>query len=259
MTTKEISVGIAGSLIASVLWFFIVIIINKIRNRRKKMLYKRIKEANVKTFFYDRDVLNSDSGSVGSYIYNANKEVYLIGSWLTNSIKSTQSDFKEAVLKKIDSGVEFYFCFSNLNMNIIKDYAAFVNAKEKDIIESLYDTYKYLFDIKRSLQPESKSKVHIHSHGIMLTTTFWGLDIKDDKRAFYKLDHKVIKGEISHSYGFEFGSSKKCNFSRNIKDGYMKVLEESKEIFDFDELLKHSSEINNNADHKIIEDNFKQD
>lgn len=257
MTTKEISIGVAGSLIASVLWLLMCLIINKIKNRKKKMLYKRIKEANVKSFFYDRDVLNSDSGSVGSYINGATKEVYLIGSWLTSSIKSEHSDFKETVLKKIESGVEFYFCFNNLNISVIRNYAMFINAKEKDVIESLYDTYKYLFEIKRALQAESKNKIHIYSHNQVLTTAFWALDISVERRSFYKIDHKVIKGEISHSYGFEFGDSKKGSFSKNITDGYMYVLNNSKELGDLKELLNESEEINDSEGHKIILDSFK--
>ena len=87
----------------------------------------------------------------------------------------------------------------------------------------------------------------------MLPTTFWGIDI--DSNPYYKLDHKVIKGEISSSYGLQFGYSK--DFSENIKKAYMYVFKNSTEVNNISKILADGKTVNNGKDCSILDANFK--
>lgn len=249
-------IGIIASIIATIIGSIFTIIFTKIKNRKKAKLYKRIKEANLINFFYNRNVLNSDSGSVGDDIRRAEKEVILIGSWLTSS---NNEEFRRAICERVEAGVEFYFCFNNLDYNTIDIYAKFINSNVEDIVQSLYNTYAKIFEIKKSLSAESKNKIHIFSHNQMLITAFWGFDTnhKKTKKRRYKLDHKLVKGEISHSYGLEFCYTKKCEFASNIRDAYMFVLNKANSLNGIIDLLNESSKINEKNKHDIVEKNFK--
>ncbi|MDC7291810.1 hypothetical protein NXH76_29005 [Blautia schinkii] len=251
----EIMTSIIAAMIVTMIGSIGTIIFTKIKNRKKANLYKRIKEANLVNFFYDRNVLNSDSGSVGDDIKRAEKEVFLIGSWLTSA---NNEEFRRAVCERAEAGVEFYFCFNKLDYNTIEIYAKFINSNVEDIVQSLYNTYARVFEIKKELSAEPRNKIHIYSHNQMLVTAFWGFDInhKKAKKRRYKLDHKLVKGEISHSYGIEFCYTKKCEFSSNIRDAYMFVLDNANKLDNIDDLLNESSQINKNM-HDIINKNFK--
>lgn len=251
MTKEGFFWSIIASIIATIILNIIIFIIRRIRNRKRNTLNKRLREANVKAFFYNRKVLREDSGGVGEDIAYAENQVYLIGSWLSTSLNK---DFEEAVIEKVESGVEFFFCFNGLDLNIIQTYSYYMNGKKENVIKSLYNTYNKLFEIKNRSTEISK-KIHINFHNQMLPTTFWGIDIDNKEKAYYKLDHKVIQGEISSAYGFQYGYSKE--FSENIKGAYMYVFNNSKEVYSLKEILEDGKEINKDKDCVILTQNFK--
>lgn len=251
MTKEGFLWSIVASIIATIILNIIIYIIQRIRNRKRNTLNKRLREANVKAFFYNRKVLREDSGGVGEDIAYAENHVYLIGSWLSTSLNK---DFEEAVIAKVESGVEFFFCFNGLDLNIIQTYSYYMNGKNENVIKSLYNTYNKLFEIKNRSTEISK-KIHIHLHNQMLPTTFWGIDTDNKENSYYKLDHKVVQGEISSSYGLQYGYSKE--FSENIKDAYMYVFNNSKEVYSLKEILENGKEINKDIDCNILTQNFK--
>lgn len=251
MINKSFFIAILTSIIATIIINTVIFLINKIKNRKKRTLNKRIKEANIKAFFYNRKILREDSGNVGRDIERAENHVYLIGSWLSTSLND---NFEEAIIEKVEAGVEFFFCFNDLNLNVIEIYERYLNVKKEDVIKSLHNTYQKLFEI-RSKSAEIANKIHIFCHNQMIPTTFWGIDIEDKQNSYYKLDHKVIKGDISSSYGLDYGYSK--DFSENIKTGYIYVLRDSTEIFNLSDVERISADANKNKDISIITDNFK--
>lgn len=250
MTKEGFFWSIIASIIATIILSTTIHIIQRIRNRKRNTLNKRLKEANIKAFFYNRKILREDSGDVGEDIKHAEKHVYLIGSWLSTSLNK---DFEETVIAKVESGVEFFFCFNGLDLNIIQTYSNYMNGKKENVIKSLYNTYNKLFEIKNRSTEISK-KIHIHFHNQMLPTTFWGIDTDNKENSYYKLDHKVVQGEISSSYGLQYGYSK--NFSENIKDAYMFVFEKSKEVYSLKEILDEGLKLNNGKDCSILIENF---
>lgn len=251
MTNDTFFFNVFTSIIATIILNFIIYVIHRIRNRRRKALNKRLKEANVKAFFYNRKVLREDSGGVGEDIAHAESHVYLIGSWLSTSLNK---DFEEAVIAKVESGVEFFFCFNDLDLNIIETYSRYMNGKKENIIKSLYNTYSKLFELKNKSAEVSK-KIHVYCHNQMLPTTFWGIDINNSKKSYYKLDHKVVQGEISSSYGLQYGYSKE--FSDKIREAYMYVFNKSEEVYSLKEILDAGINLNNGQNCSILIQNFK--
>ena len=76
---------------------------------------KRIKEAGVIKFYYDRKVLSSDIGSIGDFVSSAKHSVIYVGCWLSSSLKQ---DLIKSVLKKAEEGILFTFCLKNYQIEL---------------------------------------------------------------------------------------------------------------------------------------------
>ena len=141
-----------------------------IKQIKKIRVYKRIREAKVITFFYNRAILRTDKNKfknnillkeiyrkVSCEIERANNEVYLIGCWLSTTLND--EDLKNVIIEQIDKGVAFYFCFSGWEDFALTMYSRYFNMSQKDVIESLYSSYDMLLNIRQSLPIELRKNL----------------------------------------------------------------------------------------------------
>ncbi len=202
---------------------------------KKRRVYKRIREAKVITFFYNRAILRTDAGTVRDYIERATNEVYLIGCWLSTTLND--EDLKNVIIEQIDKGVAFYFCFSGWEDSALTMYSRYFNMSREDVIESLYSSYDMLLSIRESLPIELRKNLNILYHNQLVVTALWAADPKS-QNALYKLDHRVIRGDVKSAYGFEFYSSPKCQFDDTIWKGYKEVLLSATPIYEMPDGIK---------------------
>lgn len=189
---------------------------------------KRIKEAGVVTFFYDRKVLQKDAGTIGDYVSKAQMEVYYVGCWLSSSLNSL--DLSNVILERAKCGVKFYFCVISPKSVLIDKYSEYFNESRDELVNKLVGTLHMLFRIKGDLPAEYRKNVKIFIHDQIITTSFWAIDPEDEKRALLQLDHKIIKNMRFNSYGMEIKVSRKSKFADEVKKGYFSVIEGATEL-----------------------------
>lgn len=189
---------------------------------------KRVKEAGIVTFFYDRKVLQSDVGTIGDYVKKAKAEVYYVGCWLSSSLNSL--DLSNAILEKAQKGVKFNFCVISPESILIDKFSEFFDETRDELIGKLNGTLKMLFKIKEDLPESLRKNVKIYIHDKIITASFWAIDPDDEKNALFQLDHKIFKNTRFNSYGMELKYSSKSNFAKEVKKGYFAVFDKAKEV-----------------------------
>lgn len=188
---------------------------------------KRIKEAGVIKFYYDRKVLSSDIGSIGDFVSSAKHSVIYVGCWLSSSLKQ---DLIKSVLKKAEEGILFTFCLHAPRTQAIQEYSSFFGSDELSINTQIEESILTLWDAKNKLPKELSDRIKIYWHSEMITTSFW---LIDNETAIQKLqlDFKLVK---TKSRWFSFGVEaipSSSEFFNNVKDSYLSVIEE-KNIID---------------------------
>lgn len=225
--TEEILVGLFTTFLGSVIlyWWGKRYSFHPFLYHKSK---KRLKEAGIVTFFYDRKVLQKDAGTIGDYVNKAQMEVYYVGCWLSSSLNSL--DLSNAILERAKCGVKFYFCVISPDSVLIDKYSEFFNESRDELINKLIGTLHMLFRIKSDLPIEYRKNVKIFIHDQIVTTSFWAIDPEDEKKALLQLDHKIIKNMRFNSYGMEIRVSKKSRFAEEVKKGYFSVIEGATEL-----------------------------
>lgn len=184
---------------------------------------KRIQEAGVVKFFYDRKVLAEDVGPIGTFINQAKFDVTYVGCWLSTSLKQNLID---VVKEKALNGVVFRFCLHAPKTGAIQEYASFFNLDVVSVNTQLEDSILALNNLKESLPIEKRKNIQIYAHSEMITTSFWILDNAKDN-AIIQLDFKLVHSTSRwFSFGFEVIRSESKLFD-NIKKSYLSVIANS--------------------------------
>jgi len=183
-----------------------------------KKAQKRIKEAGVTKFYYDRKVLSLDVGSIGDFVGTASKNVTYVGCWLSSSLKQ---DLTQKIIQKVMEGVVFVFCLHAPGTQAIQEYASFFGLDEISVNTQIEDSILTLYNTKNSLPPELSHNIQIYWHSEMITTSFWLID-----NAKIQLDFKLVK-TVSRwfSFGVEIIPSS-ADFFENVKSSYLAVIDE---------------------------------
>lgn len=187
---------------------------------------KRIKEAGIVKFYYDRKVLASDVGSIGEFVGSATQNVTYVGCWLSSSLKQ---DLVKVVLKKARDGVCFTFCLHAPRTGAIEEYASFFNSDNVSISTQIEDSIVALYQLRSRLDEKYRQNIRIFWHSEMITTSFWLID-SDTSNAKIQLDFKIVKSSSRwFSFGMEIIESSSELFE-NIKNSYLSVIEECQAV-----------------------------
>lgn len=190
---------------------------------------KRVAEAGVVTFYYNRKILQSDAGTIGDYIATAQKSVLHVGFWLSSSL--TSQNLEKAVLEAINRGVHLQFCILSPKSALIEAYTRFFDTPEENILSSINNTLAKLMAIKKSLPPDKQDNLKIYTHNEIVTASFWVIDREDSDKCMVQIDHKIIYNPRYSSYGMEIKpSSDRKEFAQSFMDGYVKVVLNSEEL-----------------------------
>lgn len=189
---------------------------------------RRLSEAGVITFFYNRKILQSDAGTIGEFASYAKKEIVYVGCWLSSSLNDL--DLKETLIKKASEGVTIKLCIISPTTENLTRYAFFFGETENDIKIKINATINAVKRIHDALPPQYRQNIKLYAHDQMLTASFWAIDHSIEKRAIFQIDHKVTTAARYHSYGMEIVYSKKSNFANEIKKGYFQILNRSQQI-----------------------------
>ncbi len=191
--------------------------------------HKRIKEAGVIKFYYDRKVLASDVGTIGDFVSSAKRSVVYIGCWLSSSIKQ---DLIKIVQEKAKEGVLFTFCLHAPRTQAIEEYASFFGSDELSINTQIEESLLTLWDAKNSLPKNVSENIKIYWHSEMITTSLWLIDNESADQKL-QLDFKLVKTKCRwFSFGIEAIPSS-SDFFNNVKESYLSVVEEKNEIDEF--------------------------
>jgi hypothetical protein len=224
MSILEIITGIVTTIICAAA----VYIYKKMRAIKPisyKRPTKRIKEAGVVTFFYNRATLTNDVGTIGHYIKKANRELIYIGCWLSGALNA--QDATEAIIEQCKKGVECKFCVLSPNSPLIEYYAKFFDIPTASLIEKSRSALATLSRIRANLPNTDRHKLKIFIHDEFVNTSFWIIDPGMDN-SIIQLDHKLFGRSRQFSYGFEI--LRKNDFYENIRDSYFKILSNSNDL-----------------------------
>lgn len=190
---------------------------------------KRVAEAGVVTFYYNRKILQSDAGTIGDYIATAKKSVLHVGFWLSSSL--TAQNLEKAVVEAINRGVTFEFCILSPDSPLIEYYKNFFEVADNEtLISNIKNTLAKLMAIKNNLSPDKQRNFKIYTHNDIVTASFWVIDRNDDDNCMVQIDHKIISNPRYSSYGMEIKpSTDRKEFAESFIDGYTKVLLRAKE------------------------------
>ncbi len=187
---------------------------------------KRIKEAGVVKFYYDRKVLAEDVGSIGDFINSARRNVTYVGCWLSSSLKQ---DLIEVMKDKAINGVKFVFCIHAPRTGAIREYASFFNSDEISVNTRIEDSILALYRAKCELPSEVSENIKIFWHTEMITTSFWLID-DETKNSKIQLDFKLVNSTSRwFSFGMEIIKASSGMFD-NVRKSYLSVIEEKKLI-----------------------------
>jgi len=230
----QIIVGLIVTIIASSLLYF--------WGKRKSIKLfkyhkskKRIKEAGIVTFFYDRKVLQADAGTIGEFVAKAKIEVYYVGCWLSSSLNSL--DLSNQILEKATKGIKFHFCVISPKSILIDKFSQFFNVSSNELKNRLNDTINMLFRIKDNLPLEFRKNIKVYIHDEIITASFWAIDPENRNNAIIQLDHKISRGNRFNSYGMEIKYTDNSKFANEIKKGYFSIIEKANEIKESNEII----------------------
>jgi hypothetical protein len=227
---NEVTFAIITSIAATIIWTIWVTFVKKVKNTKRisyKNSIKRIKEAGVITFFYNRESLTKDVGTIGAYIKKANRDITYIGCWLSGALNA--QDAVEAIVKQCTNGVECKFCILSPNSPLIDYYSNFFDITPSDLKEKTTSTIAKLYRIKSNLPDTKKHKLKIYIHDEFVNTSFWIID-PGLENSIIQMDHKLFGRSRLFSYGFEIINKPENDFYENIQDSYFKLLAKSNEL-----------------------------
>lgn len=184
---------------------------------------KRVAEAGMVTFYYNRKVLQSDAGTIGDYIATAKKNVLHVGFWLSSSL--TAQNLEKAVVDAINRGVTLEFCVLSPDSPLIDHYTKFFDTGKENILSSINNTLSKLVAIKNSLSADKQRNFKLYTHSEIVTASFWVIDRDDPDNCMVQIDHKIISNPRYSSYGMEIKpSTDRKEFAESFIEGYTKVL-----------------------------------
>ena len=190
---------------------------------------KRVEEAGVVNFYYDRNVLSKDVGPIGDFVSKAKSDVTYVGCWLSSSL--TSQNLAAAIKKSVQKGIRFTFCLISPKSNMLENFASFFSTDALSIKIQIENSFLSLYKIIEELPKKDKDKVEIYCHNEMIITSFWVID-KDFEDSKLQLDFKLVKTPRWFSFGMEV--DKKGKLYESIMQSYLSVIEEKNRITEYD-------------------------
>ena len=194
-----------------------------------KLAKKRIQESGVVKFYYDRDVLRRDMGSIGDFVSMAKSDVTYVGCWLSSSL--TSQNLASAIKRLVKKGICFSFCLISPDSNMLENFASFFSTDVKSVKLQIEDSILCLYQIVEELPIEYKDRVKIYCHREMILTSFWLID-KDSDKSKFQLDFKLVKTPRWFSFGIE--AIKEGKLYENVVQSYLSVIDEKNRVTEFD-------------------------
>ncbi|MDE7329565.1 MAG: toll/interleukin-1 receptor domain-containing protein [Clostridia bacterium] len=216
-----------------------------------KKAQKRIAEAGVEKFFYDRKVLMEDVGTIGQFVSSAKYSVTYIGCWLSSSLKQ---DLIGAIKDLVQKGIKFEFCLFSPDSELMGSYASFFNSDKKSIKTRIEDSILTLYQVVEQVPKEYRGNIKLFFHREIITTSFWQID-KDKPDSRIQLDFKLYNVPRHFSFGVEIVSNNNTNpFFKNVVESYMQLLNEKNRItYDYIEELSGERKQKRELQRQIIE------
>lgn len=235
-TIKEFLQGKGMDILLSLFWLLLTAIVTYTWHKLKANKYftyrkpkKRIREAEIVTFYYDRKVLQSDAGTIGDYVRKARQSVVYVGFWLSSSLGS--QDLAKAIRDAIAKGITMEFCLLAPDAEAVKFYEPYFEMPASEIVMRIQNSIDQLKKIKNDLPANLQRQLKIYVHNEIVTSSFWVVDRDDFQNCRVQVDHKIIANPRFSSYGFEIQrTSEKNEFATAFINGYLSVLTRSKEI-----------------------------
>lgn len=199
------------------------------KNRKKLKLVSRIKlfvninKSGMTHFYYNKDMLRRQLGTVGQEIGLAKKSFIYIGYTMSDIIKQ---DIEDAIIKAIiDRNVRFEFCILDESSEYTNMYAAYTGRELDQIKLSLKETRKMVDKIMNKLPNDKKDYIMILKHNMFIPSSCFLGDI-NDKTGWIHFNYKAPRAVKFHDFGFVVCINKEREFYENIKNSYLLILQE---------------------------------
>lgn len=210
MNWHDFFMGVASSVVASIIITIVVAIVHRTKSTaiiKCRKAIKRVMETHMTDFYYNRDTLNNDMGSINQFLKKTKYEIYHIGFWLSNTLDN--QDLGSILKQQICNGIKVNICLLNPQSPLITYYADFMGYNVDDIKNKINATINTLTQVRRDLPNNLQENFKLYSHDKINTTSIWALDINSDTSYIF-IDHKLYNVNRFNTYGFEILSKGNC-------------------------------------------------
>lgn len=181
-------------------------------------LFRNIKKSGMSVFFYNKDMLRQQLGTVGNEIAKARKQFIYIGYTMSDIVRQ---DLSEAIINAVtNDGVQFEFCILDEASESTALYAEYTGRDIEYIRVSLKNAEKMLENIRSQLPDDKKDFLKLYRHDKFIPSSCFLGDIQEEY-GWIHFNYKAPGAAKLQDFGFIL---KKSEFYDRMKSQYLSLL-----------------------------------
>lgn len=184
-------------------------------------LIRSIKNSGMTHFFYNKDIMRKQLGTVGNEIGKAKKQFIYIGYTMSDIIRQ---DMEEAIIKAVNErNVHFEFCILDENSECASLYAKYTGRDIEQVALSIKETEKVINNIRRGVPEGKKEYVKLLKHDMFIPSSCFLGDIGEES-GWIHFNYKAPRAIKFQDFGFVLSVNKKSEFYDKMKASYLAIL-----------------------------------
>ncbi len=194
------------------------------KNRKKLKFFSffklivNIKKSGMLYFFYNKDMLRKQLGTIGDEIGRAKTRFIYIGYTMSDIIRQ---DMEEALIKAINErDVSFEFCILDGESECANLYAMYTGREIDEIKVTLNKTAIIIERIRDKIKDDKKNHLKLLKHNLFITSSCFLIDIEESS-GWIHFNYKAPKATKFQDFGFVLTKSK---FYDKMKESYLDIL-----------------------------------
>lgn len=231
-TINGLVIGVAGSLIASIIIGLAVMLYNGARGHRGIQQLLRLRkdtaQAGIINVFPNRDAYRThkDHGKAGEYVKKCKQELIYVGFWLAHGteMESLIETVKEICLEKKKVKIVL---LNPANKVLMKQMAEFLNMNRDEMVSRIENSINKFTDLQCELNKIGNNNLKVCVHNVPINYSAFMLDYADAKNTRILVDYKTYHQTRENSYGIEF-KNRQCTVTKSHAEAMIKIIKKAK-------------------------------